>query len=106
MSLAPPPASSIAIACAPASRLFSSSSFNAEAGRSTTSPAAIWLTSEPGTTRMLATPRLLRSDEVGVTINGDGIQVAEVLCTDLDRAAILLVVPAPVAHWRLQCMPR
>ena len=41
-----PPASSVTvIACAPASTLFSSSSFSTEAGRSTTSPAAIWLTS-------------------------------------------------------------
>jgi hypothetical protein len=33
---------------APASRLFSSSSFTTDAGRSTTSPAAIWLTSCTG----------------------------------------------------------
>jgi hypothetical protein len=33
---------------APASRLFSSSSFTTAAGRSTTSPAAIWLTSWVG----------------------------------------------------------
>lgn len=40
----PPPASSTSIAVAPASILFSTISFRALAGRSTTSPAAIWLT--------------------------------------------------------------
>ncbi len=37
---------------APASRLFSISSLTTEAGRSTTSPAAIWLTSWAGSWRM------------------------------------------------------
>ena len=41
--------------CAPASRLFSISSLRAEAGRSTTSPAAIWLTSSSGRVRMWPT---------------------------------------------------
>ncbi|OQC34204.1 MAG: hypothetical protein BWX64_02809 [Acidobacteria bacterium ADurb.Bin051] len=41
----PPLSSSISIARAPASRAFSMSSLSTEAGRSTTSPAAIWLTS-------------------------------------------------------------
>ena len=40
-NLMPPPSSCTAISVAPASRLFSSSSFRAEAGRSITSPAAI-----------------------------------------------------------------
>ena len=44
-SLTPPRASAMSISDAPASMLFSSSSFNAAAGRSTTSPAAIWLIS-------------------------------------------------------------
>ena len=37
---------------APASRLFSTSSLTTDAGRSTTSPAAIWSTSSPGSTRI------------------------------------------------------
>ena len=43
ISLTPPCSSSISMRSAPASRLFSSSSLTTEAGRSTTSPAAIWL---------------------------------------------------------------
>src|SRR5947209_7888360 len=38
--------------CAPASRAFSTSSFTAAAGRSMTSPAAIWLASVSGRTWM------------------------------------------------------
>src|SRR3954464_13428183 len=50
-----PPSSSVTpISRAPASTLFSSSSFSTEAGRSTTSPAAIWLTRSSGSTRMAA----------------------------------------------------
>ncbi len=45
ISRAPPCAMSISIFVAPASRLFSTSSFTTDAGRSITSPAAIWLTS-------------------------------------------------------------
>src|SRR5436190_14427110 len=45
---------------APASRLFSSNSFSTEAGRSTTSPAAIWLTSSSGSTRMAVTRAVYR----------------------------------------------
>jgi len=37
---------------APASRLFSTSSLSAEAGRSTTSPAAIWFTRSSGRARI------------------------------------------------------
>ena len=50
--LMPPPARSTSICVAPASRLFSSSSFSAAAGRSTTSPAAIWLISRSGSGRI------------------------------------------------------
>ncbi len=42
---APPCSMSISMRVAPASRLFSTSSLTTDAGRSTTSPAAIWLTS-------------------------------------------------------------
>ena len=45
MRLMPPPSRRTSIWVAPASRLFSSSSLTTEAGRSTTSPAAIWLIS-------------------------------------------------------------
>ncbi len=48
------------ISAAPASRLFSSSSFSTEAGRSTTSPAAIWLTSSSGSARMAPMRRVYR----------------------------------------------
>ena len=48
----PPSARSTETDCAPASRLFSTSSFSAEAGRSTTSPAAIWFTSSSGSARI------------------------------------------------------
>ncbi len=58
ISLVPPPASWTEIAPAPASRLFSRSSFRADAGRSTTSPAAIWLIRSSGRTRMLFIPEL------------------------------------------------
>ena len=51
-SLTPPATSSTLIAFAPASRLFSSNSFNAEAGRSMTSPAAIWLIRSSGRMRI------------------------------------------------------
>src|SRR5690554_5733103 len=44
-SFTPPCSTSISTRVAPASRLFSSSSLMTEAGRSTTSPAAIWLAS-------------------------------------------------------------
>ncbi len=53
-----PPSSSVTVtAVAPASRLFSSSSFSTEAGRSTTSPAAIWLTSRSDSSRIKPRPR-------------------------------------------------
>ena len=50
----PSPPSRIAtrICVAPASSAFSTSSFTTEAGRSTTSPAAIWFTSSPGRIRI------------------------------------------------------
>ena len=43
ISLTPPRSISISIRLAPASTLFSTNSLSTEAGRSTTSPAAIWL---------------------------------------------------------------
>ena len=45
ISLIPPCSTSTSTRCAPASRLFSQSSLSTEAGRSTTSPAAIWFAS-------------------------------------------------------------
>ena len=45
IKFAPPFSISIWILFAPASRLFSTNSFTTDAGRSTTSPAAIWLAS-------------------------------------------------------------
>src|SRR5947209_1255008 len=53
--LMPPSASATLISVAPASRLFSRSSFSTEAGRSTTSPAAIWLMRASGSGRMAGT---------------------------------------------------
>ena len=48
-----PPADSRTLTCvAPASSALSTSSRTTEAGRSTTSPAAIWLTSSSGSSRM------------------------------------------------------
>src|SRR5690606_11281746 len=44
----PPPSRRTSIARAPASMAFSSNSFRTDAGRSITSPAAIWLTSKSG----------------------------------------------------------
>src|SRR5690606_19138938 len=44
----PPPSRRISMALAPASIAFSSNSFRTDAGRSITSPAAIWLTSRSG----------------------------------------------------------
>ena len=54
MRLTPPAARSTSICVAPASSAFSSSSFSAAAGRSTTSPAAIWLISRSGSARIAA----------------------------------------------------
>ena len=51
-SASPPSSTSTATARAPASSAFSTSSFTTEAGRSTTSPAAIWFTSPGGRTWM------------------------------------------------------
>src|SRR5205085_8213811 len=55
MRRTPPSTSSTATETAPASRLFSSNSFKAAAGRSTTSPAAIWLTKSSGRFRIRRT---------------------------------------------------
>ncbi|MNY08357.1 hypothetical protein D3C86_1412070 [compost metagenome] len=46
------------IALAPASMEFSINSFTAEAGRCTTSPAAIWLATESGNSCMISDMRL------------------------------------------------
>src|SRR6267154_2709130 len=51
----PPSTSATPISLAPASRLFSRSSFSTDAGRSTTSPAAIWLMSVSGSGRIEGT---------------------------------------------------
>ena len=59
MRLMPPCSRSTRISVAPASRLFSSNSFNAAAGRSTTSPAAIWEMSKSGRIRIL----MVRADK-------------------------------------------
>jgi membrane-associated protein len=48
----PPASSCTRMSRLPASRLFSSNSFSTDAGRSTTSPAAIWLISRSGSSRM------------------------------------------------------
>src|ERR1700745_885113 len=52
MSLRPPPSTSMRMRVAPASSAFSSSSLTTDAGRSTTSPAAIWLATWSVSTRM------------------------------------------------------
>ena len=57
---APPPSISISIRLAPASKLFSSNSLTTDAGRSTTSPAAIWLISTSGK-RLIGTNEALVS---------------------------------------------
>ena len=66
MPSSPPPASRTTIRPAPASIAFSTSSFNADAGRSTTSPAAMRLTSVSGRRRMMGMgvdiPRILDPD--------------------------------------------
>ncbi|CAM3907251.1 hypothetical protein CADE109221_15885 [Castellaniella denitrificans] len=49
----PPPSRRISMARAPASRAFSSNSFSTEAGRSMTSPAAIWLIRTSGRAAMV-----------------------------------------------------
>ena len=48
----PPPTSFTLISLAPASSALSTSSRTTEAGRSTTSPAAIWLISSSGSSRI------------------------------------------------------
>ena len=53
--VSPPSSRSTWIDRAPASRAFSSNSFTTDAGRSTTSPAAIWFTSPGGSTWMRVT---------------------------------------------------
>jgi hypothetical protein len=60
-----PPASRRSVICvAPASRALSSSSRTTEAGRSTTSPAAIWLMSSSGSSRI---GRRAAGDKAGFT---------------------------------------
>ena len=54
MKARPPSRTSTRTRCAPASSAFSTSSFTTEAGRSTTSPAAIWSTSVSGSRRTRA----------------------------------------------------
>jgi hypothetical protein len=56
ISSTPPPSSSISTRVAPASMAFSRTSLTTDAGRSITSPAAIWLTKSVGSGRMLARP--------------------------------------------------
>ena len=58
ISLRPPPSTSIRTRVAPASSEFSSSSLTTDAGRSTTSPAAIWLATWSESMRMRPIPRL------------------------------------------------
>jgi hypothetical protein len=53
MSAQPPRDSRTVTLVAPASMAFSASSFTTEAGRSTTSPAAIWFTRSAGSRRIL-----------------------------------------------------
>src|SRR6185312_9580705 len=53
ISFRPPPSTSSRIRVAPASSEFSSSSFTTDAGRSTTSPAAIWFATWSERTRIL-----------------------------------------------------
>jgi hypothetical protein len=60
ISRTPPSSSWTSIRAAPASRLFSSNSLSTDAGRSTTSPAAIWLISSSGSGLMI--PILARRD--------------------------------------------
>src|SRR5436853_3800749 len=52
MSWRPPSSTATSMVVAPASSAFSTSSFTTDAGRSTTSPAAIWFASTSGSTRM------------------------------------------------------
>src|SRR6201996_6460803 len=52
MSLRPPASTSMRMRVAPASREFSRSSLTTEAGRSTTSPAAIWFATRSDRMRM------------------------------------------------------
>src|SRR5690606_38237372 len=63
--LMPPPATSMSTCRACASMLFSISSFSAAAGRSTTSPAAIWLTMRSGSARMCANALALVAEFFG-----------------------------------------
>jgi len=58
VSRTPPSSNWTSILVAPASRLFSISSLSTEAGRSTTSPAAIWLMSRSGRGRIRDITRL------------------------------------------------
>ena len=58
ISLRPPPSTSMRMRVAPASSEFSSSSFTTDAGRSTTSPAAIWLATWSESMRMRPMHRL------------------------------------------------
>src|SRR5262249_31785340 len=75
MSPVPPRSTSTSMRCAPASRLFSTSSLTTEAGRSITSPAAIWSISSSGRTRMAmreSMRKLARGRQVGRALARDG----------------------------------
>src|ERR1700731_1002069 len=67
MSLRPPASTSMRIRVAPASREFSRSSLTTEAGRSTTSPAAIWFATRSERMRMRPMDRLYEEDCCGMT---------------------------------------
>src|SRR6185369_12091669 len=82
----PPPSTSTRTVVAPASRLFSMSSFTTLAGRSTTSPAAIWSTTTCGRRRMVMT-RSPRARSSGVRQVVD--QPLEELLLVEDAAALL-----------------
>src|SRR5215467_2709136 len=72
--LTPPSASATPISVAPESRLFSRSSLSTEAGRSTTSPAAIWLISASGSRRMAGTVSIRIEDASDAAIICDTVE--------------------------------
>src|SRR5438067_2021147 len=92
MLLRPPSSIAMSIVVAPASIAFSTSSLTIEAGRSTTSPAAIWLARSAGSRLIL--PTLHPAASAGQA-RGGGEDAGEAM---LERKRLVGEMNQPVAH--------
>ena len=84
-SATPPRSMSISMRVAPASSAFSTSSLTTEAGRSITSPAAIWSTSSPGRMRIPMQTAVYRRSEAPSGRGDQGVAAADEASAALAR---------------------